>query len=61
MLKIVQKIGRAGGKAERERRQKKWDRMYGPGKWEVVYFFEGRIYTREEALEKFYNKSYFST
>jgi len=59
MFKLVEKIGRAGSKIEREKRQKKWDIKYGKGKWEVVYFFNNRIYTRQEALREFYNKSYY--
>lgn len=59
MLKVVEKIGRAGGPTERARRQREWDEKYGKGRWEVVYLFNGRIYTREEALKEFYNKSYY--
>lgn len=57
-MRIVEQIGRAGGKAQREAKQKEWNRKYGEGNWEVVYFYDGKIYTREEALEEFYNKSY---
>lgn len=59
MLKVVKKIGRAGGKLEREKRQKEWDRKYGKGRWEVVYVFDGKVYTRAEALERFYEESYY--
>lgn len=58
-MKIIERIGRAGGKKQREAKQKEWDKKYGIGNWEVVYFYDGKIYTREEALEEFYNKSYF--
>lgn len=59
MYKIVQKIGRAGGPRNRMQKQKEWNEKYGEGNWEVVYVYNNKIYTRKEALEKFYNKSYY--
>lgn len=59
MYIAVEKLGRAGGPKNRERKQKEWDTKYGKGNWCVVYQYNGKVYTREEALEEFYNKSYY--
>ena len=58
-MKIIEKVGRAGSKKQREEKQKEWDNKYGKGKWSIQYVYKNKIYTREEALEEFYNKSYF--
>ncbi|QUH21918.1 hypothetical protein [Alkaliphilus sp. B6464] len=59
MFRIVKKIGRAGGPKNREKSKNEWDKKYGVGKWKVVYQYNNEIYTREQALEKFYNRSYY--
>lgn len=55
---IIEKIGRAGGFKKREAIQKEWDATYGKGNWIVGYVYNNTCYTREEALELFYNQSY---
>lgn len=57
-MKAVEKIGRAGGVFKRKKQQLEWDNTYGKGNWQVGYVWKGETYTREEALEKFYNASY---
>lgn len=59
MYRVVEKLGRAGGPRNRERKQKEWNEKYGEGNWAVVYQYNGKVYTREEALENFYHKSYY--
>lgn len=59
VYQVVEKLGRAGGPKNRERKQKEWNQKYGEGKWAVVYQYNGTVYTREEALEHFYNRSYY--
>lgn len=56
MYRAVEKLGRAGGPRNRERKQKEWNEKYGEGNWSVVYQYNGKVYTREEALENFYHK-----
>lgn len=58
-MRIVEKLGQAGGPKNRERKKKEWDEKYGEGNWEVVYFYKDKIYTRDEALKQFYNESYY--
>lgn len=55
---IIEKIGRAGGFKNREAVQKEWDNLYGEGNWTVGYVYNNQAYTREEALNTFYNQSY---
>lgn len=57
-MEIVTKLGRAGGFKNRERMRQEWNRLYGEGNWEVVYYYNKQIYTRDQALEEFYHKSY---
>lgn len=57
-MKIVEKLGRAGGPKNREKMKKNWDEKYGKDNWEVVYFYNDKIYTREQALKEFYELSY---
>lgn len=59
MYVVVEKIGRAGSPQNRAKKQEEWDKKYGKNKWCVVYQYNGKVYTREEALEEFYNKSYY--
>lgn len=58
-MEIIEKLGRAGGPKNRQKKKEEWDRKYGEGNWEIVYFYNNKIYTREEALSEFYNKSYY--
>lgn len=57
--KIVEKLDRAGGFKNRERKHKEWDLKYGENNWEVVYKYKDKILSQEEALDEYYNKSYF--
>lgn len=54
---VIMPIGRAGGKQERERRQREWDRIY-PG-WQVVYEVGDRIIPYSDALTRIYDESYY--
>jgi hypothetical protein len=57
--RIVQRrLGRAGGLAERERRQREWDRAYGEGAWAIGYVIDGAFVDQEAALERVYARSY---
>ena len=58
-MKIIEKLGRAGGPEKREKARVEWNKKYGEGNWEIVYFYNGKIYSRDEAMEEFYNKSYY--
>lgn len=58
-FQIVEKVGRAGNFNKRKSQADRWDQQYGENNWEIVYFYLGKIYLREEALEEFYNKSYY--
>lgn len=59
--RIVEKaIGRAGNKAQMERKQIDWDRKYGKGKWITGYEVNGQFMTRDEAVEKVYDAAYFA-
>lgn len=59
MYQIIKKVGRAGGPNKRLKQQEEWDTVYGIGRWEIVYVFNDKTYTRESALDVFYNRSYF--
>lgn len=58
-MQIIEKVGRAGGKKQREEKQKEWDKKYGKNNWSIGYFYDNKFYTREEALIEFYDKSYY--
>lgn len=60
MYEIIEKIGRAGGPKNREQKRLEWNKRFGKDKWTIVYYFENKIYTRDEALEYFYNESYYN-
>jgi hypothetical protein len=56
--KIVERrIGKAGGLKQRTARQREWTAKYGEG-WTVGYVLDGEFVTREDALERVYQRSY---
>ena len=55
---VEPKIGRAGGRAQREARQREWNEKYGANKWAVGYVVDGAFVTQTEALETIYYRSY---
>lgn len=56
---IIKQVNRAGDKSNRLKNKMKWDLLYGENKWEIIYKYKDKIYTREEALDEFYNKSHY--
>ena len=55
---IKRRLGKAGGRKEREARQREWDARYGEGCWAIGYFVDGEFLLQEEALETIYQRSY---
>jgi hypothetical protein len=55
----MEKLGRAGNKQNRDRKTAEWNLRYGEGNWSVMYVYDNKIMTREEALQEYYNKSYY--
>ena len=53
----IEKLGRAGNKQNREKAAALWNTKYE--KWEIVYIYNNKIMTRDEALDEYYNKSYY--
>lgn len=53
----IEKLGRAGNKQNRDKMAAIWNGKYE--KWEVMYIYNNKIMTRDEALEEYYDKSYY--
>lgn len=57
--KVIQRrLGRAGGEKERHARQRKWDREYGEGYWEIGYKIDGAFVPQHQAIDLVYDESY---
>lgn len=57
--KVIEQLGRAGNKQNRDRKRAEWNLKYGEDNWEVMYKYNDKLMTRDEALEEYYNKSYY--
>ncbi len=55
---IKRRLGKAGGRKEREARQREWDERHGEGCWAIGYVIDGEFVLQEEALEIVYQRSY---
>ncbi len=56
--KIVErKIGKAGNRKQRQKRQTEWSKKYG-NNWLIGYLIKGEFVSQEDALESIYYKSY---
>ena len=55
---VERRLGRAGGEKERLARQRRWDRRFGEGLWDIGYLVEGRFISQHEAFESIYVASY---
>lgn len=52
------KIGRAGGKTQRNARHKEWDKKYGEGNWEIGYVIDMEFVDQYTAIDSVYYQSY---
>jgi hypothetical protein len=54
---VERRIGKAGDRKQRGRRQREWDRRYGED-WAVGYVIDGVFVLQEDALHSVYHRSY---
>ncbi len=53
---VKRKLGRAGGKGEREKRQEQWNKKYGEGLWAIGYVVNDTFMMQEECLDMVYTR-----
>jgi hypothetical protein len=55
---VKRRIGRAGGKSQRQARQREFDKKYGEENWDIGYIIDGEFVDQYTAIDSIYYESY---